>query len=149
MIDPEEEEDARNDKLAKSSSSERPPKDEKAESRDWEDYRPRLWIACLFTSLGYGKKNMRLNNPGRDTVRKILYNTAVALENLRTQLEEFTPSNFDEETAWDTDDDKPGEIRACKFNSGAFGVPWEETEALIEQEFKDFERPWVIVDNKT
>ena len=125
-----------------------PPKDDKAESRESEIYYPRFWIACLFTSLGYGRKDMRHNNPGRDTKAKILYHTALALENFRSQLEDFTPSNFDEDTAWDTDDDKPGEIRACKFNSGAFGVPWEETEALIEQKFKDFERPWLIVDNE-
>ncbi|KAI1609390.1 hypothetical protein EDD37DRAFT_697621 [Exophiala viscosa] len=106
----------------------------------------RRWIACLFTSIGYGKLNMATNNPGKGSREGILINTRYALEELRTQLEIFGPSNFDERTSWRTDDDKPGEIWSVKFNSGAFGVPWEETREILEQEFAGFERPWTVVE---
>ncbi|OQV11076.1 hypothetical protein CLAIMM_14976 [Cladophialophora immunda] len=110
-------------------------------------FRPQRWIACLFTSIGYGKPNMKTNNPGKDPATKIVTNTRMALEDFRVQLEAFGPSNFNPRTAWKTDSDKPGEIWSPKFNSGAFGVDWEDTRMLISEEFKGFERPWTVVDN--
>ncbi|KIV82277.1 hypothetical protein PV11_04398 [Exophiala sideris] len=106
----------------------------------------RRWIACLFTSIGYGKSNMAINNPGKAPKETILINTRYALEELRTRLETLGPSNFDERTSWKTDDEKPGEIWSVKFNSGAFGVPWKETREILEQEFAGFERPWTVVE---
>ncbi|EXJ87464.1 hypothetical protein A1O3_04424 [Capronia epimyces CBS 606.96] len=106
----------------------------------------RRWIACLFTSAGYGRPNPAINKIGKDSKQRILNRTRSALEYLRVLLEEFGPSNFDEDTNWRTDDDKPGEIWSCKFNSGAFGVEWESSCAILEQEFATFERPWTIVD---
>ncbi|OAP64241.1 hypothetical protein AYL99_00213 [Fonsecaea erecta] len=108
--------------------------------------RPRRWIACLFTSIGYGKPNMKTNNPGKDSTTKIIPHTRMALEELRVQLEAFGPSNFSPTTAWHTDRNKPGEIWSPKFNSGAFGVDWEDTRMLITEEFKGFERPWTVVE---
>lgn len=107
---------------------------------------PRRWIACLFTSLGYGQRNIGHNNPGKDAPSTILKNTRVALEELRTRLEEFGPSNFNECTREVTDDLKPGEIWSPRFNSGAFGVPWRDSQAILQEEFEGFERPWTIVD---
>ncbi|KIX92709.1 uncharacterized protein Z520_11561 [Fonsecaea multimorphosa CBS 102226] len=109
-------------------------------------FKPRHWIACLFTSIGYGKPNMKTNNPGKDPTTKIIPNTRMALEHLRVQLEDFGPSNLNPRTAWKTDKDKPGEICSPKFNSGAFGVDWEDTRTLISEEFKGFERPWIVVE---
>ncbi|KAK5266834.1 ADP-ribose 1''-phosphate phosphatase [Exophiala xenobiotica] len=107
----------------------------------------RRWIACLFTSIGYGRPNMAANNPGKDSKERILKSTGHALEDLRTQLEEFGPSRFEEGTSWDTyDDNKPGEIWSVKFNSGAFGVGWEETLEVLQAEFCNFERPWFVVE---
>jgi hypothetical protein len=100
----------------------------------------------LFTSIGYGKPNIKLNNPGRDSPSKILMNTRLALEGLRTQLEGFGPSNFNKMTRRNTDDDKPGEIWSVKFNSGAFGVDWAKSVRALRQEFNGFERPWFIVE---
>ncbi|EXJ83673.1 hypothetical protein A1O1_07297 [Capronia coronata CBS 617.96] len=108
-------------------------------------FEKRHWIACLFTGVGYGKPNTASSNPGKDSQPRILRRTMSALEHLRIMLEEFGPSNFNEDTNWQSDDDKPGEIWCCKFNSGAFGVDWEETRALVEEEFMGFERPWTVV----
>jgi ADP-ribose 1''-phosphate phosphatase len=107
---------------------------------------PRRWIACLFTSIGYGKPNIKLNNPGKDSPSKILTNTRLALEELRTQLEEFRLSNFNKMTRRKSDDYKPGEIWSVKFNSGAFGVDWLDSLRALRQEFDGFERPWFIVE---
>jgi hypothetical protein len=113
-------------------------------------YTNRQWIACLYTSNGYGRKNMRSNNPGKDSEDSILQNTAYALEGLRTDLElcqpralSNIPTEFDDRIIWST---IPGQIVACKFNSGAFGVAWEKTRALIIREFEHSEMPWLIVD---
>lgn len=108
-------------------------------------FNKRRWIACLFTSIGYGKPNKTTNNPGRDSEDLILRNTRHALEELRARLEQYGPSNFDEETSWETDDNKPGGIWSCRFNSGAFGVDWDKSRRVLEDEFRSFERPWTIV----
>lgn len=109
-------------------------------------YSHRRWVACLFTSTGYGKRNNARNNPGRDPVPDIQRHTQTALGDLRMQLEAFGPSNFDDNTRWRTDDQKPGKILAVKFNSGAFGAPWELNEALVREVFNGFERPWHVFD---
>ncbi|KIX07766.1 uncharacterized protein Z518_02420 [Rhinocladiella mackenziei CBS 650.93] len=105
----------------------------------------RHWIACLFTSVGYGRPNMAANNPGKDPQKLILKHTRYALEELRTRLEGFGPSNLNEETNWQADDMKPGELWSGKFNSGAFGVDWEMTRDILEDEFETFERPWTVI----
>ena len=107
-------------------------------------YSPRRWVACLFTSAGYGRKNRARNNPGRDEPDQILEYTKTALRDFRMQLEAFGPTNFNPDESWKTDDEKPGRILAVKFNSGAFGVPWELTEALIHEVFTGFERAWDV-----
>lgn len=109
-------------------------------------FEKRRWIACLFTSVGYGKAHMPVNNPGKDANGLIVKHTRCALEELRVRLEEHCPSNFNEETNWRTDDRKPGAIWSGKFNSGAFGVDWEDTRAILEEEFRNFERPWIVVE---
>ena len=109
-------------------------------------YSHRRWVACLFTSTGYGKRNKAKGNPGRDSVPEIQRHTKTALADLRLQLEAFGPSNFDDTTRWRTDDEKPGKILAVKFNSGAFRVPWALTEALVHEVFSGFERPWHVFD---
>lgn len=104
--------------------------------------KPHRWIACLFTSVGYGNKNMRFNNPGKDPPKKILEQTQTALESLRIHLEESAQLNPSEEDEYGV----PGEIWSCKFNSGAFGVDWEETKKILESEFYGFDRPFTIVE---
>ncbi|KAF9485905.1 hypothetical protein BDN70DRAFT_870849 [Pholiota conissans] len=62
-------------------------------------------IACLFTSQAYGKR--------KDTAEDILAATRSALEDLMMQ-------NIEGKA-----------LHACRFNSGKFAVPWEETEAVL------------------
>lgn len=81
---------------------------------------------------------MATNNPGKDPKERILKNTSYALEDLRAQLEVRRLP----------DDEKPGEIWSVKFNSGAFGVDWEETLQVLENEFQGFERPWFVVNQE-
>ncbi|THU79796.1 hypothetical protein K435DRAFT_697055 [Dendrothele bispora CBS 962.96] len=71
-------------------------------------------IACLFTSKAYGK---RVDSP-----EQILEATRMAVQDL---VKQNTANK---------------ELHACRFNSGKFGVAWEETEAVL----KDFEIDWVI-----
>ncbi len=108
--------------------------------------KPRRWIACIYTSVGYGKPNMKINNPGKDSPANILKHTRTAIRSLRSNLEGFGPSNFNKMTRSETDDEKPGEIWSPKFNSGAFGVDWKETLKILEEEFFGFERPWIVVE---
>jgi hypothetical protein len=112
--------------------------------------KPRRWIACLFTSIGYGRPNKKTNNPGKDSPSLILQHTRLALEELRTRLEDYAISDpkkmkFLGTTAKEAADEKPGEIWSSKFNSGAFGVDWEVTREVLVQEFDTFGSPWTLV----
>ena len=121
-----------------------PPQPDDYEVRDKGKmaFQPRHWVACLFTSKGYGRKSK--TNPGKDTQAQILKSTKSALSDLRRALEAHRPSNFGDD-AWKTDDEKPGKLVSVKINSGAFRVKWEKTESLVYEVFADFERPWYIV----
>lgn len=68
-------------------------------------------VGVLVTSVKYGSKD-------RDPVDKILANTASALPDLFLAMKSM-PNHT---------------IVSPKINSGLFGVPWEETEKLIEHE---------------
>ncbi|KAJ9614761.1 ADP-ribose 1''-phosphate phosphatase [Knufia peltigerae] len=110
----------------------------------------RLWVACLFTSIGYGKPSMTTNNPGKDPKEQMIRNTRWALKGLRFQLESHVSSESIEQTSTKLEDDlaEPGEIWSVKFNSGAFGVDWEETIRVLEIEFGGYERPWIVVEKE-
>jgi len=77
---------------------------------------PQHFIGCLFTSQKYGK--------GKDSPAQILASTGPAVEDL---YKAFNKYNHTEENK-----DKITEIRMCQINSGLFGVPWENTKAVIE-----------------
>ena len=106
-------------------------------------YQPREWVACLFTSSGWGKGNGNTGNPGKDNPDTILGHTRAALVDMRRQLEAYGVSNFTDND-WRTDDHKPGQILAVQFNSGAFKVPWRDTRTVIELVFAGFERGWIV-----
>lgn len=72
-----------------------------------------LYIACLFTSLEYGK---RVSPP-----EEILENTGNALRDLARQVAEMR--GLDEEM---------GKCHAVRINSGRFGVEWQKTKAVLE-----------------
>ncbi|MCJ1352884.1 MAG: ADP-ribose 1''-phosphate phosphatase [Icmadophila ericetorum] len=73
-----------------------------------------IWIACVFTSVGYGKKVSKPNT--------ILESTKTAMIDLEKQLK----------TAKEAEK-AIGELWAVKINSGSFHVPWEETKKILEQ----------------
>lgn len=72
-----------------------------------------VWVACLFTSKGYGKN--------RDSEEKILENTKTAVLDLLHTVERTRAFGY-----------TVGELRMCEINSGNFGVPWEKTLAVLE-----------------
>lgn len=95
---------------------------------------PMVSIACLRTSLGFGRPNQRTNNPGLDSKSLVVAQTRSALRNFRAQLEEMGEERQKEIVVW-----------SPKFNSGAFKVPWEETESLIEEVFAGWAGKWLVM----
>jgi len=76
------------------------------------------YVYNLVTSIDYGDK--------KDSPEQILEQTRSALRFLL------------EETSWP--------IHSCKFNSGLFGVPWEETEKVLIKvmEEKGYKQDWTV-----
>ncbi|KAJ5578734.1 Appr-1-p processing [Penicillium hispanicum] len=87
------------------------------QSADYELDRKSHWIICLFTSYHY---RARVDAPDL-----IISSTYAALRDLKEQLEDLDKSD---DTA-----EKPTGLFACRFNSGAFGVPWKETRKVIQE----------------
>lgn len=78
----------------------------------------KISLGGLFTSKGYGKF--------KDSKDEILKNTKSAIIDL---IENSIPA---------TDYTSCGEIYSNKFNSGLFGVPWEETENVLKEVLLDY-----------
>lgn len=76
-----------------------------------EDMTYRLPVACLFTSKGYGRN--------RDSKDKILHATSLSLQDFFKDYQGVI--------------EKYKVIHSPKINAGLFGVPWEETEAVIKR----------------
>lgn len=95
---------------------------------------PQVSMACLRTSLGFGRPNPRTNNPGLDGKDLVIKQTRSALRDLRAQLEDMGQERQKEIVIW-----------SPKFNSGAFKVPWEETEGLIEEVFAGWAGKWCVM----
>lgn len=81
---------------------------------DYEFDRKNHWVVCLFTSYHYGTR--------ADPPDLILSHTYAALLDLRRKLDALKKANQDQPTG----------LFACRFNSGAFRVPWERTRGLVE-----------------
>lgn len=58
----------------------------------------------------------------------ILENTALAVEDMKRQLEELQDSAEDNGS-----EDKPGELWSCRFNSGLFAVDWKDSRKILEE----------------
>ena len=100
----------------------------------------RHWIACLFTSEGYGKPTK--THPGMDKPDVILKNTRKSLVDLKEQLlklekgAEGRDGGIDSQSKKVMSKDGPRELWSCKFNSGLFAVEWEHTGKVLEEELK-------------
>lgn len=82
---------------------------------DYKKGSRRHWIICLFTSYGFGR---RVSSPGL-----IINSTHAALADLKRQIDQYEQSSGK----------KFGNLFACRFNSGLFGVPWERTRELLDE----------------
>ena len=72
------------------------------------------WIACLFTSIGYGRT---VSSPD-----SILDGTKKAMSDLYEQI--ISVRNADQDIR---------EVWAVRINSGKFGVEWRRTKSILEQ----------------
>lgn len=122
-----------------------------------------VWIACLFTSVGWGKGNKRTGNPGVSSKDDILKATSTSLMSLllewrdaRGEEEEDSRGDEEEDSRGEEEEDsgddkndlrKPGDIFCPRFNAGSFGVPWEGTEELILQKWSSVPVVWTVVSN--
>lgn len=87
-------------------------------------------IGCLFTSSGYGNK--------KDNVPTIIANTAKSIVDIIQQAIDFN--------TFLTHDDKVT-IYSNKFNSGIFGVPWEDSELILKTILKYYTQvTWIVCD---
>lgn len=98
---------------------------------------PRLSIVCLFTSYGYGRARAKGNKPGRDSGAVILAQTRASLGDFRGQLGGLVGAGSVEE--------KGLVVWSPMINSGAFGVAWEDTEALIVEAFEGWGGTWKLL----
>ena len=71
------------------------------------------YIACLFTSLDYGKRV--------SPAKEILENTGNALKDLAKQVAEMRGLG-----------EEMGKCYAVRINSGKFGVEWQKTKVVLE-----------------
>ncbi|WEW54636.1 ADP-ribose 1''-phosphate phosphatase [Emydomyces testavorans] len=83
----------------------------------------RHWIVCLFTSWHYSSKQ-------KSSPEVILENTTLALEDLKRQLQDLEMTATDESRK---PKETPTDLWSCRFNAGLFGVPWQETKAVLEE----------------
>jgi ADP-ribose 1''-phosphate phosphatase len=72
---------------------------------------PRHYVGCLFTSRAFGRR--------KDSASRILQATKPAMEQLLEDISNQGRDNIDN-------------VVMCKINSGLFGVPWDQTRAIIE-----------------
>jgi ADP-ribose 1''-phosphate phosphatase len=103
---------------------------EDPEKGDGEEKEKQHWIACLFTSAGYGKR--------KDGPDVILENSGKAMRDLLGQVERLgcLAAGEGDELEGKREEGNGGTkriagLRMCRINSGLFGVEWERTEAVL------------------
>lgn len=113
---------------------------------------PRVHIVCLFTSNGFGRADPARGKPGRDAPGRILEQTARSLKEFRAALAEEEEASSAPVAQTGEGTGSGGEDAAASpvvyspmFNSGAFRVPWEQTEALIRDEFRGWPGRWAVL----
>ncbi|KAI9368753.1 hypothetical protein BJX61DRAFT_536999 [Aspergillus egyptiacus] len=76
------------------------------------------WIICLFTSRAFGRRV--------SSAKTILENTELAVADMKRQLQVL-------QSEAGSDHVVVTELRACRFNSGLFGVEWAQTRKILEE----------------
>ena len=95
-----------------------PTKDTSSRSKGKSKAKSEHYIACLFTSVGYGRNTA--------PAAAILENTRKAVEDLRVQLETLKKEEEGEGR-------EVGGVWSVRINSGLFSVPWEETLEVLKE----------------
>jgi ADP-ribose 1''-phosphate phosphatase len=100
-----------------------------------KDQQPsKVYIACLFTSKGYGRGNKKAGRPGRSPKQTIIRATEQALADFVAQYQKLASG-----------EDRPGDIFSVRFNAGFFGVPWETTEEALKRIWDEVDVAWTVV----
>ncbi|MCJ1469869.1 ADP-ribose 1''-phosphate phosphatase [Pseudocyphellaria aurata] len=99
--------------------------------------REKHWVACLFTSVGYGRNV--------DPIERIVTNTERAVADLAKQIDEVRSKERDGTAAVDSPAVSPrraakaideklimGPCWSVRLNSGRFGVDWLRTKTVLE-----------------
>lgn len=87
-------------------------------------------VGCIVTSHHYSPEL-------KDSVEVIKINTVLALNNLLEQVQVYI----------DDDNFEGGAVYSNKFNSGLFGVPWEDSALILETLLKRFPKiKWIVCD---
>ncbi|KAL6720581.1 ADP-ribose 1''-phosphate phosphatase [Lecanora helva] len=84
-----------------------------------------IFIACLFTSRGYGRR--------RDSEHEILENTRLALNDLHRRIETIKEGE-PVLVKYGNSEGRVliGNCKAVKLNSGNFGIDWKKTKSVLE-----------------
>jgi ADP-ribose 1''-phosphate phosphatase len=96
--------------------------------KSWSIWDREHVVTCLLTSQGYG----RWKSPKEDILRY----TEMALNSFMQYVTEGTLRS----------DNRRMPIYSNKFNSGLFGVPWEETEAILKKLTDQHRLDWTVCD---
>lgn len=112
---------------------------------------PRVFIVCVFTSYGFGRANPAKGKPGLDRPARVLDQTASSLHDFREQLAQLAPPPHESEIRRTSDAEwseggRGIAVYSPMFNSGAFKVPWEKTQHLIEQQFAGWQGQWTVLE---
>jgi ADP-ribose 1''-phosphate phosphatase len=94
----------------------------------------KVYIACLFTSKGYGRGNKKAGRPAKSPKQTIVKATEQALADFVTQYQELEGGK-----------ERAGDIFSVRFNAGSFGVPWETTEEALKRIWDEVDVTWTVV----
>ena len=89
----------------------------------WAIWDNNYQVTCLLVSHGYGR--------GKDSKSDILKHTQESVSKLIKYVE---------------DTKGPKVIYSNRFNSGHFGIPWSETEAVINACIQNSNIEWIVCD---
>lgn len=87
-----------------------------------DEWRPKHYIGCLFTSRRYGRS--------KDNADAILEATTAAMQALLNHLKKWHAKPAS--THGTGQPGAPAELFMCRINSGKFGVPWARSKAVLE-----------------
>ena len=106
---------------------------------------PAVFIACLFTSKGYGRGNKKAQRPPRSSKTAIVKATEQSLTNFLVQYNRLGESDDQAHHGDAASSARPRDIFSVRINAGSFGVPWETSNQLIKKIWDSTDVTWTVV----